>query len=777
MLSSEGFSVKNMSYIKKLEKYHSRRCGHGIQLVLVFCLLALPLPLCLPSYAQSSKILKITIEGNRRVEKDAILNQMQTKTGHVYSPTEVRTSIENIYKLGFFENIEVELKEEPQGVVLLYRIQEKPAIRKIVYEGYKKIGLSDIQEVVKMKEYSILNLNAIKEAKEKILKLYEQKGFFLAQVQHTLVMDPKTNEADLTFQIEELDKVKIREIHFIGNHIFSDDELKSVIQTKERGLFSWLTKSDNYQEEVLKGDLEALTYFYHIKGYIQVKIDPPQVTISPDKQWIYIAIPMEEGDPYQIGTIDYGGQLLFSKEELKKESKVEPNTLFNRDLLRQEVLRLADKYKDEGYAFANVNVRSNIHDNIKKVDLVFDFEKGQKVNIGNINVSGNSQTRDKVIRRELSIHEGDLYNETQLKKSIDKVRALGYFSEVTYTKPQGSSLDTLDVDISVKERSTGALTMGAGWSTVEGIIANAQVSHNNLFGRGQAVALNAQIAGTKNTIFSFSFTEPYTLDTHWSSGFDAYNVKTHTLDFDEKKTGGDIRGGHPIGENMNAYGTYKLENINLDNVASGREDLIQGAGIISSVIGTFVYDTRNNRFEPTQGLYDSFSTEFAGVGGDHHFIKPIANSRFYTPVFLNGTFRVNAEAGLLVRTTSKLPPTSERFYLGGVNSLRGYQPFSLGTKKLDKNGKEVLVGGDREVFSNVEYEIPLVSSMGVKGVLFYDVGSAFEGLDIGRIRQDVGFGFRWFSPFGPLRVEIGFPILPKAGEKKQVVQFAITPPF
>ncbi len=750
-----------MSYINKLEKF----------LVLFFCFLALS------SYAQSSKVIRILIEGNRRVEKDAILNQIQTKVGQPYTPKDVRTSIENIYKLGFFSTIEVDLKEEPQGAVLTYRIQEKPAIRKIEYAGYKKIGLSDIKEVVKIKEYSIVDLNEIKETKEKILKLYEQKGFFLAQVKHRLVIDVKANEADLVFQIEELDKVKIRKIQFMGNHVFSEDELKSVMQTKERGLFSWLTKTDNYQEEILKGDLEALTYFYHIKGYIQIKIDPPQVTISPDKKWIYVSIPIEEGDQYQVGMIDYAGDLLFSKEDLGKEKKIEPNTQFNRDLLRQEVLRLADKYKDEGYAFANVNVRSNIHEKTKTVDLVFDFEKGQKVRIGNINISGNSQTRDKVIRRELTLQEGALYNETQLKKSIDKVRALGYFSEVTYTKPQGSSLNILDIDIEVKERSTGALTVGAGWSTVEGIVGNAQVSHNNLFGRGQNVALNAQLAGKSSTVFSLSFTEPYTLDTHWSSGFDAYNVKTHTLDFDEKKSGGDVRMGHPIGENMNAYGTYKLENISLDNIAAGREDLIQGAGMISSVIGTFVYDARNNRFEPTKGYYDSLSCEFAGLGGDHHFVKPIFNSRFYKPSFLDGTFRVNFEMGALLRTTSKTPPTSERFYLGGVNSLRGYQPFSLGTKKIDKNGKEVLIGGDRQIFSNVEYELPLVASMGVKGVLFYDVGSAFSGLDIGKVRQDVGFGFRWFSPFGPLRVEVGFPILPKAGEKKQVVQFAITPPF
>ena len=751
-----------MSYINRLEKFLS----------LFFCLLALS------SYAQSSKVVRILIEGNRRVEKDAILNQIQTKVGHPYTSKDIRTSIENIYKLGFFENIEVDLKEELHGAVLIYRVKEKPAIRKVEYEGYKKIGLSDIKEVVKIKEYSIVDLNAIKETKEKILKLYEQKGFFLAQVKHTLVVDAKANEADLTFHIEELDKVKIRKIQFIGNHVFSDDELKSVMQTKERGLFSWLTKTDNYQEEVLKGDLEALTYFYHIKGYIQVKLDPPQVTISPDKKWIYISVLIEEGDAYQVGTIDYAGDLLFSKEELGKDKKVEPYTQFNRDLLRQEVLRLADKYKDQGYAFANVNVRSQIHEKTKKVDLIFDFEKGQKVYIGKINVSGNSQTRDKVIRRELTLHEGDLYNETQLKKSIDRVRALGYFGEVTYTKPQGSSLDTLDIDIEVKERSTGALTVGAGWSTVEGIIGNAQVSHNNLFGKGQTIALNAQLAGKSTTIFSLSFTEPYTLDTRWSSGFDAYNVKTHIPNnYDEKKTGGDIRAGHPIGENMNAYGTYKLEDIGYDNVKEGREDLIQGSGIISSIIGTFVYDARNNRFEPTKGDYDSLSCELAGVGGDHHFVKSIFNSRFYKPSFLDGTFRVNVEAGALFRTTSKDAPTGERFYLGGVNSLRGYQPFSLGTKKLDKKGDEVLVGGDREIFGNVEYEIPLVASMGVKGVLFYDVGSAFEGLDIGRVRQDVGFGFRWFSPFGPLRVEIGFPILPKAGEEKKVVQFAITPPF
>ncbi|HBQ20880.1 MAG: outer membrane protein assembly factor BamA [Deltaproteobacteria bacterium GWA2_38_16] len=732
-----------------------------------------------PLYAEQI-IHRVSIEGNRRVEKDAILNQIKTKPRTPYSQDQVKSSIQSIYNLGFFDNIEVDLVSEKEGVHLIYRVWEKPAIRKIEYEGYKKLDLSDIRAVVELKEYSILNLHKITETKEKILKLYEQKGFFLAQVKHTITEDKKDNEVDLTFHIDELDKVKVRKINFIGNHAFSDDELKGFMATKESGVFSWLTKSDNFQEEVLKGDMGNIAYFYNIKGYVKIKVDPPVVTISPDKKWIYIVVPLQEGELYNIGNIDYAGELIFSKDELKKERGIQSDALFNGDMLRQEVLRLADLYKDQGYAFANVNVQSSTRDKDKKVDLIFDFEKGQKVYFGNINVVGNTSTRDKVVRRELSIHEGDLYSETKLRKSIDRVRALGFFSEVTYTKPQGKSLDVVDLEVAVKERSTGALTVGAGWSSVDKFVANAQISHSNLFGRGQEVALNAQLSTGDNgtSTYSTSFTEPYTLDTLWSSGFDAYNVKTGTTNYDEIKTGGDVRIGHPIGEFMNTYLTYKLENTRLKEVTTTDDALIPSRrGITSAVVGTFIYDGRDDRQRPSKGFYETFSTELAGLGGDYHYSKNILRSRFYYPMFFNGVFRVNTELGGLLPTTNEAVPVGERFILGGVNTLRGYMPQSVGPLKQDKDGKSVLIGGDREWFTNIEYEIPLISSMGIKGVTFYDAGNAFDGLDMGRIRQDIGFGFRWFSPFGPLRVEVGFPVKPESGEKRQVVQFAITPPF
>lgn len=721
-------------------------------------------------------VLGVRVSGNRRVEKEAILNQILTKTGHGYSSEKVRQSIVNIYELGFFENIVVATQEIPQGVHLTYRVYEKPAIRAIRYEGYKKVDLSDVRGVVDVQIYSILDLNKIKSAKEKITKLYEQKGFFLARVSHRLEEDRKKNEVELVFQIEELDKVKIRKIHFIGNEAFPDDELKSIMATKEKDFFSWLTKSDNYQEDVFKGDLESLIYFYHTKGYVQVKMDPPLVTVSSDKKWIDIMVAVHEGSVYQFGRIDYEGDLIFSKQEFIESRQFEENKQFNRDDLRKEVLRLADKCKDLGYAFANVNVRSNIDEKAKKVDLVFDFEKGQKVYFGKINITGNSNTRDKVIRRELRIHEGDLYNETLLKKSISRIHALGYFSEVTHTKPQGDSLDLLDLNIEVKERSTGALTLGAGWSSVDKIIANAQISHNNLFGRGHEVALNAQLSGRSNR-FTFGFTEPYTFDTEWMSGVDAYKTQTDTEDFTELKTGGDMRVGHPIGEYISTYLTYKLEDLRLKNIAPNAGDLIKAEGLVSSILETLAFDKRDNRFEPSKGFYDRMMLEYAGLGGDNHFFKSILESRFYFPAFFDGVFRLNVELGAIARTTSKAIPTNERFKLGGIHSLRGFKPFSIGPREIGTQGASVLVGGDREFFSNIEYELPLIPTMGIKGVLFYDIGSAFDGSRIESIRHDVGFGFRWFSPFGPIRVEVGFPIQPKEGEKKQVVQFAITPPF
>lgn len=725
-------------------------------------------------FAADDKIVEVSVRGNRRIETSAILNQVKTKAGLPYSRQIIRESIIRIYKLGFFDDIEVDSQKRDSGVHLTYIVHEKPTIRNIFYEGYKKVDLSDIKEQVDLATYAIVDLNKVKISKEKILKMYEQKGFFLARVSYSIKRYKKANEVDITFHIEELDKVKIRKINFIGNRVFSEDDLKSVMATKERGVLTWLTKSDNYQEEIFQGDLENIAYFYHTKGYVQVKVDPPVVTVSPEKKWIDIVLAVHEGESFRLGEVGYDGELIFSIKELEMDRHVLPDLIFNRDDLRKEVLRLADKYKDEGYAFANVNVKSNIREKDRKVDLTFQFEKGQKVYFGNINVYGNTNTRDKVIRRELLVHEGDLYNETRLRKSIEKIQALGYFSEVTHTKPQGEALNVLDLYIDLKERPTGALTVGAGLSGGD-FVANAQISHNNLFGRGHNVSLNAQIAGESNR-FSASFTEPYTFDSLWSSGFDAFKNETRTRDFVELKTGGDIRAGRPIGDYLSSFLTYKLEDIRLKEVAA--EDLIKASGITSSILGTMIYDRRNNRFDPTKGLYDHLSTEYAGLGGDNDFFKSIFTSRFYFPVsFLKGVFRINAQAGFITRTTSTALPTTERFILGGVNSLRGFEAFTIGPKEISKEGKEVLVGGDREFFGNLEYEIPLVKEMGVKGVLFYDVGSAFDGSRIDDVRHDVGFGFRWFSPFGPIRVEIGFPINAKEGEKKQVVQFAITPPF
>ena len=485
---------------------------------------------------------------------------------------------------------------------------------------------------------------------------------------------------------------------------------------------------------------------------------------------------VHEGDIYRVGPIAYDGELIFSINELKKDQMIQEEMVFNLEKLQSEVSRLADKYKDEGYAYANVNVKSDVRDREKKIYLTFDFEKGQKVYFGKINILGNSNTRDKVIRRELKIHEGDLYNETRLRKSIEGIQALGYFSEVTYTKPQGDEANLMDLHISVAERTTGALTLGAGWSSVDNFVANAQISHNNLFGRGHAVSFNAQLSGSSNR-FTFSFTEPYTFDSLWSSGVDGYKTAVETQDYTELKTGGDFRVGHPIGEYTNTHLTYKLEDLEYDKILKGSKEDLEGEGVVSSVLSTFIYDRRNNRFEPTKGIYDMLVLEFAGLGGDNHFFKSLLNARFYYPAFFDGVFRINTELGMLARTTSEEVPTTERFKLGGVSSLRGFEPFSIGPKKISTTGEPLLIGGDRQFLMNLEYELPLIRTMGIKGVLFYDVGSAFDGSRVGDVRHDAGFGFRWFSPFGPIRVEVGFPLDRKEGERKSLTQFAITPPF
>jgi outer membrane protein insertion porin family len=727
----------------------------------------------------------IDIRGIKRIEKDAVLGKVGTRTGQPLTGEQIRLDILALFNMGYFDDIEVLGEPAGGGVNVIYSVRERPVISKVDFEGNERVGTSDLKDVIKVKEYSILDVNRVKEDVALIQKHYEDKGFYLAKVSFE-IRPVKPDEVELVYKVNDYDKVEIKKITFLNNKHFSDSQLKEIFQeTKEGSLLSFISGSGNFKESSFKQDLQRLTYWYLDHGYIKFRYENPVVTVSDDKRFLYISVYVDEGEVYTLGPTDFGGDLLFSKEELGNELGLKSGDVFSISKRNTDIQRLTEKYQDLGYAFVNVIPRMNPHDDTHTVDVQYDFEKGNLVYFNEINILGNTKTHDKVIRRELKIHEGELYNGTNLRVSREAVERLGYFApgEVIFNTvtPKGKN-DVVNVEITVKERSTGTITLGAGYGSVQKFFFTGTVSEINFLGKGQTISLAAQYAANaQSQSLNLGFTDPYAFDTLWSMGGDIFRVVFPVPNkYVTFKLGFDIRLGHPIFEYTYAYVTYKNEGLQIQDDHTSHPELGRlDTGVLSSVIWSVIRDKRNNRFETTGGNYQSLSLETAGIGGDKEFVKLIANNRFYTRLVGDLVFRTSQEIGQMWSLGDKQLPPSEKFYLGGPNNMKGYQLFLLGPQ-VDDNGRALPLGGAFEAFALFELEYPLIREAGLKWVVFFDAGNCWEtapGLSNLDIRTDAGFGIRWFSPIGPLRFEWGFPFARRANEQAVSFQFFIGPPF
>ena len=740
-------------------------------------------------------VAQIEVEGLKRIEKDAVLAKVGTKTGDLLSAMQVRADIRALFGMGYFDDIAVESEplEGPGNehkIRLYYIVRERPVVGEIVFAGNERISSSDLKDVIKIKEWSILDINKVKEDVALLQKHYEEKGFYLAKVS----FEVKPTEGDqvlLRYKVSDYEKVQIKKITFLNNKKFTDSELKSVLgETREGGFFSFVTSSGNFKESAFKQDLQRLTYWYLEHGYIKFRYENPVVTISDDKKWLYISIYVEEGEPFKISSVEFSGDLLFPQEELHREVTLAQHETFSISKRNADIQKLTEKYQDLGYAFVNVIPKMNVHEEEHTLDLDYSFEKGSLVYFGEINVVGNSKTYDKVIRRELKIHEGDLFSGTKLRQSKENVERLGFFSpgEVLFNTIQSKKrMDVLDVEIAIKERSTGTITLGAGYGSYQGFFFTTQIAEINLLGRGQNLSLAATYSINQlSQSLNLGFVEPYTFDTLWSTGFDVYATKFYIPGrYFIKRQGFDVRVGHPIMEFTNSYLTYKFEGIqDLYPDPSIPLSVIQAdSGLLSSVTATITRDKRNNRFETTSGDYQSASFEAAGLGGDMKFIKWIVNNRYYVRLIGDLVFRNSTELGQISGYGDKPIPPAQKFYLGGPNNMKGYQMFLLGPQTTNSLGQAQPLGGNVEALSLFELEYPLLKDVGIKAVVFFDIGNTWDHFPSGSLsdpfilRSDVGFGFRWFSPIGPLRFEWGYPLAARPTEQSPVFQFFIGPPF
>ena len=744
------------------------------------------------------RIDAIRISGNQKVESAAVESVLISRVGEPLQRAKVATDVRSIWAMGYFEDVRVTLERDGSKFVLRYDLKEKPSVRKIIVGGNDEVELDKINEVLDLERNGILNVSKIKRNVEKIRDLYIEKGFYLAEVKYRLRRANK-HEVDILFTVEENAKVEIRRINLIGNQYISDEELKGSIGTQEGGFFSFLTSSGTYQESAFERDLLIMTSLYYDRGYINVKLSPPQIVLSADKRYMYITIHIEEGQRYRIGKLDVSGDLLWPKQELLAAIKVKADQFFSRSRLGRDVIKLTDRYKDRGYAYVNVTPLTNIDAERRIVDLTLDVQKGPLVIFERINIRGNSKTRDKVIRRELKVAEGDQFNQTLLNRSRARVTQLGFFENVNVSTSRGTADDRIVVNIDVKERPTGTFQVGAGFSSVENFIAQAQISQNNLFGRGQRLALQAQISGLRQ-LFSLSFSEPYFLDTRWTAGFDVFNSVRNFDSFNRNATGGQLVFGYPITDDIRVFVTYKGEQVNVSTRGRGSlfgsgltSPLPTGVqlanlfddGFTSSARFSVQWDRRNNRLFPTKGFFHAAWAEFSTdlLGSQNIFNKYGAFSRWYVPVWGPFIFKFRAQIGWITSTSQQGVPIFERFFTGGILDVRGFRPRSLGPKipvlsSVDPNSTIFFFnkGGNKELFFNAEIVFPIFEKVGIRGVVFSDAGNAFDddqSVSFAGLRHSAGFGFRWFSPIGPLRFEWGLPLAPNSDEDPVVFEFTI----
>lgn len=719
-------------------------------------------------------IASIAPAGNKKIDSGAILKNILTKPGDPYDPASLRKDLKSIFKMGYFDDIQIEVTQDAAGKKVTFKVVEKPVIRSILYAGLEELEEEAIQEVVTTKEQSILNPAKLKRDSDAIELLYKSKGYYNTQVDPKISF-PTDDSAEIRFVVDEGKKIFIKEIAFDGNVTFDDDDLEDQIETNTKGWFSWITDSGLLDFDKLNQDAGRILNFYGNQGFLEAKIGDPVVT--QEEEWLYITFSIEEGARFKVGKVDIEGDLLDDREKLLEALKITDEKYVSRKILREDILSLTDIYAEQGYANASIRPAINKADEESTIDINIKIEKGDLVYINRITITGNSRTRDNVIRRELKVQEGGVFNAKALRESLQKLQFLDFFEEVNITPEKSFDDSTVDLAVEVKDKPTGNFTIGAGYSSVDDIIFMGEISENNFLGRGDTLAFSANIGGESNK-YNLKYKNPRLNDSMLSWGIDLFDTEREFDDYTKDSAGGALSFGYPLWGKWRGFGSYSYTDTTLSDVSEDASFVIRNSvdiNITSSVKFSLQRDTRDRRFGATKGSKHNLSVRYAGgpLGGDSEFTKLEGTTSWYFPLLWDTVFHLKGAAGQAFDNEDDGLPVYERFYLGGLQSIRGFD--SAKVSPVDPVTGE-RIGGDKMWFTNFEIIFPLLAEQGVNGVIFYDMGRVFDddedwGFD--DFEKAVGAGIRWFSPVGPLRLEWGYNLDPEDDEDSSVWDFSI----
>jgi outer membrane protein insertion porin family len=738
-------------------------------------------------YAQALEpfvVQDIRVEGIQRTEAGTIFSYLPVKVGNTLDSQQAATAIHALYATGFFRD--VQLLEE-HGV-LVVRVQERPSIASIELNGIKDFPKDQLKDSLKyagLAEARIFDKNALDKATQELKRQYVARGKYAVSVT-TTVTELERNRVNIVFNVVEGDVSKIKKINLIGNHAYTEQQLLDLMQLSTPGWMSWFSSSDQYSKQKLAADMETLRSFYMDRGYLEFAINSTQVSISPNKKHIFITINLTEGAKFTIGKVSMSGEFSVAKTELEKLVQVKSGDVFSRKALTDTSAKIGERLGLDGYAFANVNANPAVDK--EKHEVAFDFlvDPGQRAYIRRINISGNDKTRDEVIRREFRQVEGAWFDVEKIKKSKQRVDKLDFFSEVNIETPavQGAP-DQMDVNLSVKEKSTGSISAGAGYSSGEGFVITGGVTQANLFGSGNY--LSTQInTGKINQVYSLSYTNPYYTDNGVSRGFDIYKRNTDSQStaisqYSSHTLGGGMRFGVPIAEDEYVNYGLAVERTELGLLSRPPNRLAQYVNVAGSknnnMIGTAGWsrDTRDSAIFTTEGTVRRIFAEIALPVLDMRYYKLSYQHQLFYPVSRNITLLLNGEIGVAGGYAGKALPFFKNLYAGGPGSVRGFDPSSLGPRDTS----DAVLGGTRRVVGGAELLLPFPgmgkdNSVRLSG--FFDAGAVYGPGDLpgsSGLRYSTGAAITWFAPVGPLKFSYAFPLNKQPVDKIQRFQFTL----
>ena len=716
------------------------------------------------------KVAKVVVIGTQRVDPDSVKRVIGTQPGDTYLAKNLPKDIEAVHEMGYFDDVRAETESTEEGKIITFMVKEKSTVRQVVLEGNRIFEDEKITENLDVKPGFILNIFDIQDDADEIERMYKEKNYHNVKVDYS-IRQLKNNQADLVFIVEEGPKLFVQKIAFVGNRDYSSRKLQSLMKTSEKGAFSWITTSGDLDTERLAEDRTSIASHYQNTGYVSASVEEPEVEFSDDG--IRITMRINEGPRYRVGKVDITGDLLDARDELMELVQVSEAEYYNEEAMRNDVIALTDLYADKGYAYAEIFPVTDKSDDKGTVDVTYTVTKGKQVRFEKINIAGNTRTNDNVIRRELLVEEQGVYSGKELKRSIRNLYRLGLFEPgIQAETSRGSTDDTMVLDLVVRERSTREFFLGGMYSDYEGGILEGTFVERNFLGRGADLRVGLSIGGLSDTYY-LSYIEPWLFDTPLAAGIEVYRQDIDYYVYDVSTSGSRLRFGYPIQDLTRLYFAYQYEVSEVTYLPQfsffvpgsvGEPGVKRTASVVTTAIR---YDSRDRPFDTTEGGDYQLSFEYAGLGGDIGFAKTVLQLGYYVPLHRRLTGFLHGEGGHIGEVSGKEIPDYERFYLGGVYSMRGFDYQAIAARRETDFGS-IRVGGSKYVMLNLELLFTMSEESGLVMVLFYDTGNVFdddEAIDFGRLRQSAGFGFRFYSPMGPIRIENGFILDPELGEE------------